>query len=430
MTQASHTAMVTGLLLHLRPSPTPPRPAGGQRVRRAGSVLQPAVRPHQHGARHGGEGGAGGHGPGGALPGGGPDVRALGGEGRGGRWCSSAACCGWPCCAELAMLCVHPCFACWPCWPFCAAMLWASPGPAVHAGVLSGRVCSPAPAWPRAAGNCLAPATAPGNSLQVVLCCCPPQVLDPSGSPFATFQDFWHTCITMPRPPPLPTSAPDSMPQVSWRARLLLPGYPATSPTACSAAVLLKYLSTSNACAAAQATQHSARWSMAIDHHPASPCRVCKPPRPACHSATRTQVPQQVSSLAMADIDWFFTPEQEAAAERLAFRWQPGWRGGHAALDRFLVQGLQGYRHDKARTDRESTTMLSPWVHIGSVSVRCAVDWLLPGVLLRPVWSTGCCCGGPWADGVTAVVPCCRHQPAHCITCPAVPALHLPCCSD
>jgi cryptochrome 2 len=34
------------------------------------------------------------------------------------------------------------------------------------------------------------------------------------------------------------------------------------------------------------------------------------------------------------------------------------------------VQGLPSFEHDRAKTDRESTTMLSPWIHFGSISVR------------------------------------------------------------
>jgi deoxyribodipyrimidine photolyase len=35
-----------------------------------------------------------------------------------------------------------------------------------------------------------------------------------------------------------------------------------------------------------------------------------------------------------------------------------------------LAQGLPSFEHDRAKTDRESTTMLSPWIHFGSISVR------------------------------------------------------------
>lgn len=35
-----------------------------------------------------------------------------------------------------------------------------------------------------------------------------------------------------------------------------------------------------------------------------------------------------------------------------------------------LPQGLPSFEHDRAKTDRESTTMLSPWIHAGSISVR------------------------------------------------------------
>jgi hypothetical protein len=30
------------------------------------------------------------------------------------------------------------------------------------------------------------------------------------------------------------------------------------------------------------------------------------------------------------------------------------------------VHGLPRFQHDRAKTDRESTTMLSPWIHFGS----------------------------------------------------------------
>lgn len=33
-------------------------------------------------------------------------------------------------------------------------------------------------------------------------------------------------------------------------------------------------------------------------------------------------------------------------------------------------QGLPSFQHDRAKTDRDSTTMLSPWIHMGSISVR------------------------------------------------------------
>lgn len=34
------------------------------------------------------------------------------------------------------------------------------------------------------------------------------------------------------------------------------------------------------------------------------------------------------------------------------------------------LQGLPSFHHDRAKTDRESTTMLSPWIHFGTISVR------------------------------------------------------------
>ena len=41
-------------------------------------------------------------------------------------------------------------------------------------------------------------------------------------------------------------------------------------------------------------------------------------------------------------------------------------------LSHTYIQGLPAFEHDRAKTDRDSTTMLSPWIHFGSLSVRHA----------------------------------------------------------
>lgn len=71
-----------------------------------------------------------------------------------------------------------------------------------------------------------------------------------------------------------------------------------------------------------------------------------------------------------SEVDWFFSPEQEATAEPLAHRWQPGPEGAAARLEEFCSERLPLFEHDRAKVDRESTSRLSPWIHFGSISVR------------------------------------------------------------
>jgi deoxyribodipyrimidine photolyase len=71
-----------------------------------------------------------------------------------------------------------------------------------------------------------------------------------------------------------------------------------------------------------------------------------------------------------SEVDWFFSPEQEATAEPLAHRWRPGPEGAAARLEEFCSERLPLFEHDRAKVDRESTSRLSPWIHFGSISVR------------------------------------------------------------
>uniref|UniRef100_A0A383WNN2 Photolyase/cryptochrome alpha/beta domain-containing protein n=1 Tax=Tetradesmus obliquus TaxID=3088 RepID=A0A383WNN2_TETOB len=76
-------------------------------------------------------------------------------------------------------------------------------------------------------------------------------------------------------------------------------------------------------------------------------------------------VPEHYSSMSVHEVDWFFTREQEASTEALTHRWDPAGSAAVARLEAFLEQGLPSFEHDRAKTDRESTTMLSPWIHFG-----------------------------------------------------------------
>jgi hypothetical protein len=52
-------------------------------------------------------------------------------------------------------------------------------------------------------------------------------------------------------------------------------------------------------------------------------------------------------------------------------QWQPGSAGAHRLLDDFVRGGrLKAFDHDRAKTDRQSTSRLSPHVHYGEISAR------------------------------------------------------------
>ena len=149
---------------------------------------------------------------------------------------------------------------------------------------------------------------------------------------------------------------------------------------------------------------------------------------------TRRHQHMPAQNNAAQQIDWFVTREQEASTEALAHRWDPSGAEGVRRLEAFLervrrrggwegrkgrgswglgrgtpldarlpsrprkhttrrktlnqppsptntnqhqhrhqsttTQGLPTFEHDRAKADRESTTMLSPWIHAGGVSVR------------------------------------------------------------
>lgn len=65
------------------------------------------------------------------------------------------------------------------------------------------------------------------------------------------------------------------------------------------------------------------------------------------------------------------TPEEEMSNAQLQYQWQPGSAGAHRVLDDFVRSGrLKAFDADRAKTDRASTSRLSPHIHYGEVSVR------------------------------------------------------------
>ena len=51
-------------------------------------------------------------------------------------------------------------------------------------------------------------------------------------------------------------------------------------------------------------------------------------------------------------------------------QWAPGGKGAHTILERFVQNGLRTFNTHRAKTDRESTSSLSPHVHFGEISTR------------------------------------------------------------
>lgn len=84
------------------------------------------------------------------------------------------------------------------------------------------------------------------------------------------------------------------------------------------------------------ASVHACTWAVARDHH-------------NCNAGTVASVLRRVS---------------------LLVQWAPGSRGAHAMLQAFVLQRLRAFNLDRAKTDRNSTSCLSPHVHFGEVSVR------------------------------------------------------------
>lgn len=54
----------------------------------------------------------------------------------------------------------------------------------------------------------------------------------------------------------------------------------------------------------------------------------------------------------------------------MAVQWTPGSKGAHMLLDDFVLRRLAAFVADRAKTDRASTSRLSPHVHFGEISVR------------------------------------------------------------
>lgn len=51
-------------------------------------------------------------------------------------------------------------------------------------------------------------------------------------------------------------------------------------------------------------------------------------------------------------------------------QWTPGGKGSFITLQNFVQERLPTFSIDRAKTDRSSTSLLSPHIHYGELSVR------------------------------------------------------------
>ena len=63
-------------------------------------------------------------------------------------------------------------------------------------------------------------------------------------------------------------------------------------------------------------------------------------------------------------------PQEKASNAQLEVHWKPGREGGLEVLRGFVEGRLGAFSHDKAKTDRKSTSRLSPFLHYGEIGVR------------------------------------------------------------
>eukprot|EP00879_Flechtneria_rotunda_P014736 GHRR01015398.1.p1 GENE.GHRR01015398.1~~GHRR01015398.1.p1 ORF type:complete len:330 (+),score=85.33 GHRR01015398.1:2766-3755(+) len=112
-----------------------------------------------------------------------------------------------------------------------------------------------------------------------------------------------------------------------------------------------------------------------------------QPPFPSPPPAALPPVHPKLVSQAIHDLDFFANKEQEEASRQLESKWVPGAAGGLARLEAFLTCQLPHFSAAKARVDASITSRLSPWIHVGSLSVRFIyyrvrakqAEWLVAG---------------------------------------------------
>jgi len=99
----------------------------------------------------------------------------------------------------------------------------------------------------------------------------------------------------------------------------------------------------------------------------------CALPTPAAPLPAPASLPPLSSALDSFGHDdlGIMTPEEELSNDQLEYHWQPGTAAGRRLLKEFIEgDRLRQFAADRAKTDRNSTSKLSPHIHFGEISAR------------------------------------------------------------
>lgn len=94
------------------------------------------------------------------------------------------------------------------------------------------------------------------------------------------------------------------------------------------------------------------------------------PANPVPAPPAMPHLPQDIiRGLELPDLG-IMTPEEELSNVQLEYHWTPGSSGAHKTFGEFMEGRLKKFDRDRAKTDRNSTSRLSPHIHFGEISVR------------------------------------------------------------
>ncbi|KAK9817351.1 hypothetical protein WJX74_009833 [Apatococcus lobatus] len=94
-----------------------------------------------------------------------------------------------------------------------------------------------------------------------------------------------------------------------------------------------------------------------------------QPPWPLPVPSSLTPVPDSINGLDLAGLG-LMSSQEEISNDQLQHNWTAGGRAAHLALQGFVLDRLSAFDIDRAKTDRASTSRLSPHIHMGEISVR------------------------------------------------------------
>lgn len=92
-------------------------------------------------------------------------------------------------------------------------------------------------------------------------------------------------------------------------------------------------------------------------------------PMPLPRPAVLPKVPDHFNGMKISDLG-IMTEEESLSNEQLSYHWSPGTAGARKLLANFVNDRLERFDKDRAKTDRNSTSRLSPHIHFGEISIR------------------------------------------------------------